>query len=216
MFPLVNAEHLAHRPLVLNQSAALATSTDVTMTDVDSDRPDLSGRAGAAALRKLYHAHARDLHRYLARRLDPAVAEDLMAATFLVAWEQRARYDPERGAARAWLFGIATNLSQQHARTEASTLRAMARDAGRAAVVEPVDAASAARVDAARAAQALAEGLAALRPEERDVLLLVAWAGLRPVEIADALDLNVHTVRTRLHRARAKMRGCLNQEGEDT
>lgn len=135
-----------------------------------------------------------------------------MAETFLVAWEQRARYDPARGAARAWLFGIATNLSRRHARTEASTLRAMAMDAGRAAVVEPEDAASTARVDAARAARALATGLAALRPVERDVLLLVAWAGLRPVEIADALDLNVHTVRTHLHRARTKMRGRLNQE----
>jgi RNA polymerase sigma factor (sigma-70 family) len=196
----------------LNQVGALAASTGVTMTDVDSDRPDLSGRAGGAALRKLYYAHARDLHRYLARRLDPVVAEDLMAETFLVAWEQRARYDPARGTARAWLFGIATNLSRRHARTEASTLRAMAMDAGRAGVVEPEDAASAARVDAARAAQALAVGLAALRPEERDVLLLVAWAGLRPVEIAAALDLNVHTVRTHLHRARTKMRGRLNKE----
>lgn len=181
------------------------------MTDVDADRPDLSGRAGAAALTHLYDTHARDLHRYLARRLDPTVADDLVAETFLVAWEQRARYDPSRGIARAWLFGIATNLSRRHARVEANTLRAMAKDAGRAAVVEPVDAASAARVDADRAGRTLAEGLAALRQEERDVLLLVAWAGLRPVEIADALDLDVQTVRTRLHRARTKLRGRLTK-----
>jgi RNA polymerase sigma-70 factor (ECF subfamily) len=90
----------------------------------------------------------------------------------------------------------------------------MARDAGRAAVVEPEDVASAARVDAGRAAGALADGLAALRPEERDVLLLVAWADLRPVEIAAALDLNVQTVRTHLHRARTKLRGRLDQGGE--
>ena len=80
------------------------------MTNVDSDRPDLSGRAGGAALTDLYDTHARDLHRYLARRLDPVVADDLVAETFLVAWEQRARYDPGRGTARSWLFGIATNL----------------------------------------------------------------------------------------------------------
>jgi RNA polymerase sigma-70 factor (ECF subfamily) len=61
-----------------------------------------------------------------------------MAGTFLVAWEQRARYYPARGAARAWLFGIATNLSRRHARTS----RAMAMDAGRAGVGEPEDAAS--------------------------------------------------------------------------
>lgn len=182
------------------------------MTDVDSDRPDLSGRAGGAALTKLYDTHARDLHRYLARRLSPTVADDLVAETFLVAWEQRARYDPTRGTARAWLFGIATNLSRRHTRTEASTLRAMAKDAGRAAIVEPEDAASVARVDADREARALAAGLAALRQEERDVLLLVAWAALRPVEIAAALDLDVQTVRTRLYRARTRLRGHLTEE----
>jgi RNA polymerase sigma factor (sigma-70 family) len=176
------------------------------MTDVDSDRPVLTGRAGGAALTKLYDAHARDLHRYLARRLNPVVADDLVAETFLAAWEQRDRYDPERGPARAWLFGIATNMLRRHARTEAATLRAMAKDAGRAGTEEPADAASVSRVDASRAARALAAGLAELRPEERDVLLLVAWAHLRPVEIAAALDLDVQTVRTRLHRARTKLR----------
>jgi RNA polymerase sigma-70 factor (ECF subfamily) len=184
------------------------------MTNVDSDRPDLTGRTGGAALTKLYDVHARDLHRYLARRLDAVVADDLVAETFLVAWEQRARYDPARGVARAWLFGIATNLLRRHARTEAQTLRAMTRDAGRAMVVEPEDTASADRVDAGRTARSLADGLAALRPEERDVLLLVAWAGLRPVEIATALDLDVQTVRTRLHRARTRLRGCLTRGGE--
>lgn len=183
------------------------------MTDVDADRPDLSGRAGGPALTHLYDTHARDLHRYLARRLDTAVADDLVAETFLVAWEQRARYDPARGPARAWLFGIATNLSRRHARVEAATLRALAKDAGMATHVEPEDAASAARVDAGRAARSLAAGLAALRQEERDVLLLVAWAGLRPVEIADALDMDVQTVRSRLHRARTRLRGHL-PEGE--
>jgi RNA polymerase sigma factor (sigma-70 family) len=192
----------------------MVASTGVTMTNVATDRPDLSGRSGGDELTLLYDSHARDLHRYLSRRLDPTAADDLVAETFLVAWEQRARYDPTRGPARAWLFGIATNLSRRHARTEASTLRAMALDAGRATEAEPADATSAARVDAGRAARELAEGLTALRPEERDVLLLVAWAGLRPVEIAAALELDDRTVRTRLHRARTKLRAHLSQGGE--
>lgn len=183
------------------------------MTNVDSDHPELAGRAGGAALTGLYDAHARDLHRYLARRLDTVTADDLVAETFLVAWEQRARYDPARGTARAWLFGIATTLLRRHARVEAKTLGAMTKDAGRAVVAEQEDAASAARVDADRAARSLAAGLAALRPEERDVLLLVAWASLRPAEIAIALDLDVGTVRTRLHRARTKLRAQLDQGG---
>ncbi len=162
------------------------------------------------ALTRLYDEHARDLHRYLARRLTPAAADDLVAETFLVAWERRDRFDPARGIARAWLFGIATNLLRRHARTEAATLRALARSAGRAERPEPTDVA--ARVDATRAAGALAAALAALRREERDVLLLVAWADLRPSEIATALDIDDRTVRTRLHRARTKLRARL----EDT
>jgi RNA polymerase sigma-70 factor (ECF subfamily) len=185
------------------------TNMNTGRVAVDPDPPDLSSGAG---LTRLYDAHARDLHRYLARRLDPATADDLVAETFLVAWERRARYEPSRGSPRAWLFGIATNLLRRHARTEAATLRAMTRDAGHAVHTEPEDAASAARVDADRAARALSAGLAALRPEERDVLLLVAWAGLRPVEIAAALDLDDRTVRTRLHRARTSLRAFLPKE----
>ncbi|TDV46081.1 RNA polymerase sigma factor [Actinophytocola oryzae] len=187
----------------------------MTTTDVAADRPDLSGRAAGTALTLLYDSHARDLHHYLSRRLDPTAADDLVAETFLVAWEQRARYDPARGPARAWLFGIATNLSRRHARTEANTLRAMALAAGRATVAEAADATSASRVDAGRAARELAAGLAGLRAEERDVLLLVAWAGLRPAEIAVALELDARTVRTRLHRARTRLRAHLSREGDD-
>lgn len=172
--------------------------TNVNVTAVD-----------APTLTRLYDEHARDLHRYLARRLTPAVADDLVAETFLVAWEHRTRYDPARGSPRAWLFGIATNLLRHHARTEAATLRALARSAGRADAAHPPDVA--ARVDADRAGRSLAAGLASLRAEERDVLLLVAWAGLRPVEIAAALDLDDRTVRTRLHRARTRLRKHLKE-----
>jgi RNA polymerase sigma factor (sigma-70 family) len=50
----------------------------------------------------------------------------------------------------------------------------------------------------------VAAALAALSPEEREVLLLYAWAELNYDEIARALDLPVGTVRSRLNRARGK------------
>jgi RNA polymerase sigma-70 factor (ECF subfamily) len=174
--------------------------------------PDLSGRDGGAALTRLYDDHAEDLHRYLARRLDPATADDLVAETFLTAWQQRHRYRPELGSARAWLYGIATNLLRRHARTEARAWRAMTRDGGRRVDADGPDTVAVRRVDADLQAQRLAGVLAELRAEERDVLLLVAWAGLQPVEVAAALDVPVATVRTRLHRARTALRGCLTKE----
>jgi RNA polymerase sigma-70 factor (ECF subfamily) len=111
------------------------------------------------------------------------------------------------------LYGIATNLLRRHARAEVRALRAMVRDGGRRAdVPDGPDTVAAHRADAGSQARRLAEALAGLRDEERDVLLLVAWAGLQPVEVAHALDLKVATVRTRLHRARTALRGCLTKE----
>lgn len=180
---------------------------------VTDNRPDLSGRDGATALTGLYEAHARELHRYLARRLDVATADDLVAETFLAAWQHRHRYQPGLGNARAWLFGIATNLLRRHARDEVRALRAMVREGGRRVdTPDAPDTVAAHRADAGSQTRRLAEALAGLRDEERDVLLLVAWAGLQPVEVAHALDLKVATVRTRLHRARTALRGCLTKE----
>src|SRR5918999_3296226 len=96
----------------------------------------------------LYDAQARELHRYLARRLDPATADDLVAQTFLVAWEQRRRYQPGRASAKAWLYGIATNLLRRHARTEARAWAAMSRNGGRADSAEAPDTVASARADA--------------------------------------------------------------------
>jgi RNA polymerase sigma-70 factor (ECF subfamily) len=55
----------------------------------------------------------------------------------------------------------------------------------------------------------LAEAVAGLAPPDRDVLLLIAWEQLSYVEVARALNIPVGTVRSRLHRARTKIREAL-------
>lgn len=75
----------------------------------------------------LYNNHARQLYHYLARRVGTEVAHDLVADAFLVAWEQRAGFDPVRASSKAWLYGIATNLVRHHLRGEERRLRAWAR-----------------------------------------------------------------------------------------
>lgn len=186
----------------------------ISVSSATADRPDLSGAAAGEALTALYDQHARDLHRYLAGRSDTATADDLVGETFLQAWRHRGSYRPDRAPARAWLFGIATNLLRHHQRSEARASRAIARDGGRASPAEPPDTTATARVHASKQARRLTEALAELRGEERDVLLLVAWAGLTPTEVAAALDVNVATIRSRLHRARTTLRGCLEPEEE--
>ena len=61
----------------------------------------------------------------------------------------------------------------------------------------------------------LAEALAALRPDEREILLLHAWADLADSEIATALDLPLGTVKSRLSRTRERLRNQLADLGQE-
>ncbi|MFH8242763.1 MULTISPECIES: RNA polymerase sigma factor [unclassified Streptomyces] len=160
----------------------------------------------------LFDRHADAVHRYAARRLGGEVADDLVAETFTTAFQQRHRYDPARGAgvdARPWLFGIATNLVGRHRRAEARRFKAMARVPALADHDEPLADRAADRVVARAVRRELAAALAALPAQHRDVLLLVAWGDLGYGETAQALGIPVGTVRSRLHRARSKLREAL-------
>jgi RNA polymerase sigma-70 factor (ECF subfamily) len=156
----------------------------------------------------LFRRHAAPLQRYIARRVGPVVAEDVLADVFLAAFRQRHRYDPDREDARPWLYGIATNLVGRHRRAEVRALRNLERT-GIDPVTEAFVERSDARVGAAAVRQRLAAALAALRPGYRDALLLVAWGQLTYEEVAAALDIPVGTVRSRVNRARSSMRTAL-------
>ncbi|MBA3916261.1 MAG: RNA polymerase sigma factor [Acidobacteriales bacterium] len=69
-----------------------------------------------------------------------------------------------------------------------------------------------ARLDAQNAGPRLLAALSVLPPSEREILLLVAWEGLEPIEIATLLDIKPGTVRSRLHRARQTMQSQLSLE----
>ncbi|MEU4745601.1 sigma-70 family RNA polymerase sigma factor [Actinosynnema sp. NPDC023658] len=169
------------------------------------DRPDLSGPHPSRVFGQLFDRHSRPLHRYLARRVGD-LADDLVGETFLVAYQSRSGYDPGRGTARAWLYGIATNLLRRHLRQEERGLRAAVRAAGSTAGHEDHESRVADQVDATARARLLAGALVELDAGDRDVLLLTSWAGLDSNEVAEALDIPVGTVRSRLHRVRRRLR----------
>jgi RNA polymerase sigma factor (sigma-70 family) len=156
----------------------------------------------------LYDRYAAQLYRYAHRRLGPEAAEDVVAEAFTAAFARREHYDTTRTDARPWLFGIVTKVVASHHRQEEARYRAVARS--------PLDVAAeghADRVDARVAATAargpLAAALARLSRGDRDVLLLVAWGDLSYEEVAQALAIPVGTVRSRLNRARRKVRAAL-------
>ena len=162
----------------------------------------------------IFDRHYDAVYGFVARRVGAALAADLAAETFARAFAGRHRFRPELSSdARPWLFGIAVNLLRHHHRTEARQLRAYARTG-----VDPVLDATPdveRRIDAEAAGPRLAEALAALRPAERDVLLLFAWADLSYAEIAEALGLGVGTVRSRLSRARARVGELLARDEQE-
>ncbi|MEU8305154.1 RNA polymerase sigma factor [Actinomadura sp. NPDC048955] len=152
----------------------------------------------------LFDRHGDEIHRYVARRLGPDMAEDVVAETFLTAFRKRARYDLGRADARPWLYGIATHALREHRRAEARRNRALAR-AAPDRPEESFDERSAARVAAGRLRPELAAALARLSAADRDLLLLIAWAELSYDEAAQALGVPIGTIKSRLHRIRKKL-----------
>jgi RNA polymerase sigma factor (sigma-70 family) len=175
--------------------------------------PAPPGELTEAAFGSVFTEHAPPLHRYLARRAGAAVADDLVAEVFLVAWRRRASFDPARGGLRPWLYGIATNLLHRHQRDEQRALAATARLAGSAAPAASPEDRIADRVDAAARVRTLAAGLLKLSDGDRDVLLLTSWAGLSADEVGAALGIPAGTVRSRLHRVRRQLRATPTTEG---
>ncbi|MGI5240791.1 RNA polymerase sigma factor [Dactylosporangium sp. CA-139066] len=160
----------------------------------------------------VFERHYEHIYAYAARRLGPDLGEDVAAETFLVAYDRRDTFDPRRAEARPWLYGIAANLIMRHSRAEARRYRALARGADPGEGPDETDA-IAGRVDARLARARLAAALRRLAPADREVLLLVAWAGLNQQEAAAALGIPPGTARSRLHRARQEMRKALGTEG---
>jgi RNA polymerase sigma-70 factor (ECF subfamily) len=165
------------------------------------------------AFGSIFERHHAAIHRYVARRLGVDLADELAAEVFAVAFAKRRRYDRSFESARPWLFGIATRLVQRHARRELRELRAYART-GVDPAMQSHEERVLAEVDSGAAGPALAAALAALPRAERDVLLLYAWAELAYPEIAAALSISPGTVKSRLHRARRRVRESLKGESD--
>ncbi|RSS59285.1 RNA polymerase sigma factor [Streptomyces sp. WAC01280] len=174
-------------------------------------------RAGdPSAFAELFDSHARSVYNHAFRLTgDWSVAEDVMAATYLEAWRLRQKVDPDGGSLRPWLLGVATNVARNHCRGNrryraAASAYAAAGAAGAAVPDHASEVAG--RLDDRRRIAATLRALGTLRRPEREVLVLCLWEGLAYTEVAAALNVPVGTVRSRLSRARAKLRTGAEEE----
>ncbi len=137
---------------------------------------------------------------YVARRFGRGVADDVAANVFVEAFASRQRFDVSCSNARPWLFGITANLLRRMARQDRAQWKAFASHGH-----DPIATGAAPRLDEV----AVARALAAISQEEREALLLLVWADLAYDDIASALGVPIGTVRSRINRARTKLRGTL-------
>jgi RNA polymerase sigma factor (sigma-70 family) len=153
----------------------------------------------------VFDRHSAEILRYAYARLGPELAEDVTAETFLDAFRRRSTYDCAWSDARPWLYGIAVRQIGRHRRVEARRLRLL-RSALADGPIEDHSDRAAERVTAERLGPKLAAVVAALPQQDRELLLLIAWAELSYAEVATALGTTASAVKSRLHRIRVKLR----------
>lgn len=160
--------------------------------------------------RALFDDAERDLLAYALRRVDrPEDAADIVAETFLVAW-RRLDDIPPGGEARLWLYGVARRqlANQRRGQLRRSQLADRLRDELPAAM-----AAAAAPAGEDDRVLGLRAALGRLDEADRELLTLSSWEGLSPAELAVVLQLPAVTLRSRLHRARKRLRAELHRTG---
>ncbi|HEX3243095.1 MAG TPA: RNA polymerase sigma factor [Solirubrobacterales bacterium] len=162
---------------------------------------DLTRELAEVRFSDLYRRHARELLGYALRRsADSDDAADVVAETFLIAW-RRLGDVPPGDEARLWLYGTARRVLANQVRGARRRDRLTERLRGELRRRLP---ARPPREDGP-----ILEALAELREADRELLMLIGWEELTPTEAARALDISPLAARTRLHRARRRLRARL-------
>lgn len=171
----------------------------------------------AAEFERVYRENAGAITEYFARRCtDPHTVADLVSDTFVQAIRSFGTFDPRRGTARAWVFGIARRVFATHCETSSHQQDKVHRLGGRREldadeVEELID-----RIDAERPGRHLLTELEALPALDRALVELVDLAGLQSKEAASALGISRGAARTRLMRARTRLRRTIRGSEQET
>jgi RNA polymerase sigma factor (sigma-70 family) len=166
----------------------------------------------------LFDRHARLIYNYCFRRIgNRATAQDMLSMVFLEAWRRRHKELPP-DKVLPWLYGVVTNVVRHQRRSERRYAAALSRLPKAGAEPDFADD-SVERLDYERHAQKALALLRRLPEREQDVFVLCAGMELSYEDAATALGLPVGTVRSRLSRARVRLReldsGSGHEQGEN-
>jgi len=159
-----------------------------------------------ARFSRLYRDHEREILRYALRRsTDPQDAADVVAETFLVAWRRLGEV-PVDEEARLWLYATARRVLANHQRGVKRRTRLAERLREELRKQLPLQAV---------AERPVLEALATMSDADRELLMLVGMEELSPSEAACVLGVSTMAARTRLHRARRRLRARLSERSEE-
>ncbi|MGI5485643.1 RNA polymerase sigma factor [Microtetraspora malaysiensis] len=147
----------------------------------------------------LYSSCYSRVYAYAVSRAGRQLAEEVASETFCVAWR---RIDAVPDNALPWLLGVARNVLRESYRAEARR-QSLESELATWVSAEELTAGDVAESVAERAA--VLRGLAALSDDDRELLTLVAWHGLRAVDAAKVVGCSTATFFVRLHRARRRL-----------
>lgn len=161
----------------------------------------LDGARRAEQFEALYRATKGPLSAYVLRRCGPSEAADVLAETYAIAWRRQDQI-PDGRAGLLWLYVTARHVV-------ANGLRARQRQG---VVLDRLAAELAGRVQAPAQGEAVAaiEVLDRLDPDDRELLMLIAWDGLSTTEAARVQGCSPVALRIRLHRARRRLESLLS------
>ena len=164
-----------------------------------------AGRGDEAAFLALYERHRETVFRFAYRMLgSAALAEAVTHDCFLGLIKEPSRFDPTRAALRTYLYAAVRNLSAKHFRRHAGETpveecdeREFPADRREEPLRRLLDAELSAEVRRA---------VAALPPLQREVVILFEYEELSLAEVAAVVGTDTGAVKSRLHRARQRLR----------
>lgn len=175
------------------------------MTPTQIETGGLGRELAEVRFGQLYREQGRAILAYALRRVeDPEDAADVVAETFLVVW-RRLGDVPIGAGARPWLYAVARGVIANLHRTE----RRRTRLGQRLAQSLRTELATH-RAPNGETAEVL-RAMSQLDENDRELLLLVSWEGLTPGEAAKVLEVSSLAARSRLHRARRRLRTLLEE-----
>jgi RNA polymerase sigma-70 factor (ECF subfamily) len=167
-------------------------------------RPVPAAAAPEARFRAIFAMHYPAVFGYAARRVGRDEAADAAAETFTVAWRKLGNV-PDEPDTLPWLYGVARKVVANHQRSARRRERLGAKAAGQPGRSAPP----------ADAGAGILAALESLRDHDREILLLAAWEGLEPADLATTLGCSPNAATIRLHRARRRLESAIDATGGD-